>query len=146
MKISELPLEIKELALLRRTQDGTDLQSDDICEAFEWSKTKEGYQYWEKWHDKKPLKQESIIESSSNEIKVIFQTFLEKNNLMQQGKPKTDPIVNKVLESFKQRSKVGIEKYGTTLEDNNTDDYLQHLQEELMDAILYIEKLKSLRL
>jgi hypothetical protein len=37
---------------------------------------------------------------------------------MQKGKlPETDPIVNKVLESFKQRSKVGIEKYGTTLED-----------------------------
>jgi hypothetical protein len=57
---------------------------------------------------------------------------------MQQGKPKTDQF-NKVLESFKQRSKIGIEKYGTTLEDNNSDDYLQHLQEELMDAILYIE-------
>jgi hypothetical protein len=64
---------------------------------------------------------------------------------MQQGKPKTDPIVNKVLESFKQRSKIGIEKYGTTLEENNSDDYLQHLQEELWMQ-LYIEKLKSLRL
>ena len=75
-----------------------------------------------------------------------FKVFLEKNNLLQKDRPKTDPIVNKVLESFKQRSKVGIDKYGTTLEDNNSDDYLQHLQEELMDAILYIEKLKSLRL
>ena len=75
-----------------------------------------------------------------------FKAFLQDNNLMQRDKPKTDPIVNKVLASFKQRSKVGIDKYGTTLEDNNTDDYLQHLQEELMDAILYIEKLKSLRI
>ena len=75
-----------------------------------------------------------------------FKVFLQDNNLMQRDRPKTDPIVNKVLASFKQRSKVGIDKYGTTLEDNNTDDYLQHLQEELMDAILYIEKLKSLRI
>ena len=95
----------------------------------------------------------SLIYTFANEIreeyatiKPSFQAFLEKNDLMQKDKPKTDPIVNKVLESFKQRSKVGIEKYGTTLEDNNTDDYLQHLQEELMDAILYIEKLKSLRI
>jgi hypothetical protein len=40
--------------------------------------------------------------------------------------------------------KVGIAKYGTTLEDNDTDDFLQHLQEELMDATLYVEKLKEI--
>ena len=54
-----------------------------------------------------------------------------------------DAIVAKVIEAYKTRSEVGIAKYGTTLEDNNTDDFLQHLQEELMDATLYIEKLKS---
>jgi hypothetical protein len=83
--------------------------------------------------------------SKSHETKPSFEVFLEKHNLMQKGKRKTDPIVDKVVASFKQRSKVGIEKYGTTLEENNSDDYLQHLQEELMDAVLYIEKLKSLR-
>ena len=56
-----------------------------------------------------------------------------------------DPIVKKVTDKFKSRSEVGIKKYGTTLQDNNTDDFLNHLQEELMDAILYIEKLKSKR-
>ncbi len=56
-----------------------------------------------------------------------------------------DPIVKRVTDKFKSRSAVGIKKYGTTLEDNNTDDFLNHLQEELMDAILYIEKLKSKR-
>jgi len=54
-----------------------------------------------------------------------------------------DPIVLKVMSKFYERSQEGIKKYGTTLEDNNTDDFLNHLQEELMDAILYIEKLKS---
>ena len=53
-----------------------------------------------------------------------------------------DPIVLKVMSKFYERSQAGIKKYGTTLEDNNTDDFLNHLQEELMDAILYIEKLK----
>jgi len=56
---------------------------------------------------------------------------------------KKDPIVQQVVDKFESRSRVGIEKYGTTLAENNTDDFLNHLQEELMDAILYIQKLRS---
>jgi arsenate reductase-like glutaredoxin family protein len=59
-------------------------------------------------------------------------------------KQMTDKIVQQVIDKFNQRSEVGIKKYGTTLEQNNNDDFLNHLQEELMDAILYIEKLKSI--
>jgi DNA-binding Lrp family transcriptional regulator len=55
-----------------------------------------------------------------------------------------DKIVKQVIDKFNQRSEVGIKKYGTTLEQNNNDDFFNHLQEELMDAILYIEKLKSI--
>ena len=54
----------------------------------------------------------------------------------------TDKIVQSVLDKYVKRSEVGVKKYGTTLEQNNTDDFLNHLQEELMDAVLYIEKLK----
>jgi hypothetical protein len=53
-----------------------------------------------------------------------------------------DSIVQSVLDKYVKRSEVGQKKYGTTLEQNNTDDFLNHLQEELMDAVLYIEKLK----
>jgi len=58
---------------------------------------------------------------------------------------KTDPIVEEVVKKFQDRSKVGIKKYGTTLEENKEGfiPFLNHLQEELMDAILYIQKLKS---
>ena len=58
---------------------------------------------------------------------------------------RTDPIVESIVEQFIKRSEVGIKKYGTTLEENNNDDFLQHLKEELMDAVLYIEKLQSLK-
>lgn len=58
---------------------------------------------------------------------------------------KKDSIVESVVNQFKERSKRGIEKYGTTLQENNTDDFLQHFKEELMDAILYIEKLQTQR-
>ncbi len=56
-----------------------------------------------------------------------------------------DKIVEEVIQKFEARSKLGIQKYGTTLEQNNTDDFLNHLQEELMDAVLYIQKLKSIK-
>jgi len=59
--------------------------------------------------------------------------------------PKNDPIVSSVMFQLAQRSILGQQKYGTTLQDNNTDDFLQHLKEELMDAILYIEKLQTLK-
>jgi hypothetical protein len=56
-----------------------------------------------------------------------------------------DPIVLAVIERMKERSAVGIAKYGTTLarEDLTTIEWLNHLQEELMDAINYIEVLKK---
>lgn len=58
---------------------------------------------------------------------------------------KTDKIVDDVIERFRKRSEVGIEKYGTTLYDSPDGfyEFLNHLSEELMDATLYIEKLKE---
>ena len=57
----------------------------------------------------------------------------------------TDPIVLSVISQFSQRSEIGIRKYGTTLAENNTDDFLEHIKQELMDAVLYIEKLQTQR-
>jgi tRNA A37 threonylcarbamoyladenosine biosynthesis protein TsaE len=58
----------------------------------------------------------------------------------------TDKIVDSVIAKYQERSQIGIKKYGTTLEKNNLTliEWLNHLQEEMMDATLYIEKLKSL--
>lgn len=57
----------------------------------------------------------------------------------------TDSIVNTVVQRFIQRSEFGQKKYGVTLDrtDLKTADWIQHMQEELMDAILYLEKLKT---
>ena len=54
-----------------------------------------------------------------------------------------DKILEDLKAEFNARSEAGIKKYNTTLEDNNKDDFLQHLKEELMDAALYIQKLQS---
>lgn len=58
---------------------------------------------------------------------------------------KKDKYVQSVKKAFEQRSQTGIKKYNTTLEreDLNFLDWLQHLQEELMDATLYVERLKT---
>lgn len=56
-----------------------------------------------------------------------------------------DKIIDDVIDKYYERSQVGITKYGTTLANNNHDNYLKHLQEELMDATLYIQKLIDLK-
>ena len=60
-------------------------------------------------------------------------------------RPVKDFIVESVIDQFKDRSNVGIKKYGVTLDRNDLTmlEWLNHLQQELMDATLYIEKLKS---
>ena len=56
-----------------------------------------------------------------------------------------DEIVRSVLKRFNERSKVGIDKYSTTLErsDLSTLEWLTHAQDEAMDFVLYIERLKQ---
>ena len=60
-----------------------------------------------------------------------------------------DPVVQKVCDKFIDRSNVGFEKYGTTLEDERRlkmkglGKYLNDVQEELMDAILYIQSARD---
>jgi hypothetical protein len=56
-----------------------------------------------------------------------------------------DTIVNTVIHSFIGRSNLGFKKYGKTLDrtDVNTIEWANHMQEELMDAILYLERLKQ---
>ena len=67
-----------------------------------------------------------------------------------EGEPRsistTDPIVEQVKELFDERSQTGMRKYGTTLQENNIDNFFKHLQEELMDAVLYLQKLKDNRI
>ena len=56
-----------------------------------------------------------------------------------------DQIVIRVLSRFAERSQVGINKYNTTLErtDLDTLQWLTHAQEEAMDFVLYLERLKD---
>jgi hypothetical protein len=67
--------------------------------------------------------------------------------LLYEARPKKDGIVESVKNKLDRRSEKGIKEYGTTLEDNPDGFYrwLRELQEELLDAVLYIEKIKKLK-
>lgn len=56
-----------------------------------------------------------------------------------------DPIIERVVDKFRQRSEVGYVKYGVTLMDDPTDldGWLDHLQQEMMDAVNYIERARE---
>jgi hypothetical protein len=56
-----------------------------------------------------------------------------------------DSIVTTIVAKFEDRAKKGKAKYGTDLDrtDLSVLDWIQHAQEEHMDAILYLEKLKQ---
>lgn len=56
-----------------------------------------------------------------------------------------DPVVERVVDKFVGRSDIGYEKYGVTLDKDPSEmlEWLNHLQEELMDAVLYLQKAKE---
>ena len=60
-----------------------------------------------------------------------------------------DPVVEKVVDKFVDRSDVGYVKYGVTLHEERLKgikdlaDYLNDIQEELMDDILYIQSARD---
>ena len=55
-----------------------------------------------------------------------------------------DKVIERVINKIKSRSDVGYKKYGVTLHDDeqSLEVWLTHIQEELMDAVNYIEKAK----
>jgi hypothetical protein len=56
-----------------------------------------------------------------------------------------DKNVENVVTQLREREEEGLRKYGVNTErtDLTSLEWLQHLQEELMDASVYIEKLKD---
>jgi hypothetical protein len=56
-----------------------------------------------------------------------------------------DKVIESVINKIIQRSDAGYKKYGITLhkDDQPLDTWLQHIQEELMDAVNYIEKTRQ---
>jgi hypothetical protein len=75
--------------------------------------------------------------SLTDKYKILFIEFKKENM--------KDTIVEAVINQFKERSSVGINKYGVTLDrtDLTRLEWINHAQQEAMDMILYLEKLKT---
>jgi hypothetical protein len=71
-------------------------------------------------------------------------SLTDSNSTISNESYTNDSIVNSIIQSFINRSNIGIEKYNTTLDRDDLAplDWIKHAQEELMDGILYLEKLK----
>lgn len=65
-----------------------------------------------------------------------FQEWYEENGIK---KPK-DPITTSVMEDLKLRADRGLQKYNTTLGENNHQNMLQHAYEEALDMAQYLKK------
>ena len=67
------------------------------------------------------------------------------HNHLEKSQITEDPIVNTVISKFIARSAQGMEKYGMSMAENNNlkVEWIEDTQEELMDAILYLQKLKE---
>ena len=57
-----------------------------------------------------------------------------------------DPLVQKVIDRIAKRADTGIKKYGNTMATSKKGyvEWINEVQEELGDAIVYLEKVKSL--
>ena len=57
----------------------------------------------------------------------------------------TSKYEERVIEKIRNRAEIGLKKYGTTMarKDLSIKEWLQHLQEELLDGAVYIERLQD---
>lgn len=92
----------------------------------------------EEEHDKtEETEEEETVEEEESNADDYDQIFITRDD--------TDSVVFSIIEKFLTRSELGRKKYGTDLDrqDLSVIDWIRHAQEEHMDAILYLEKLKQ---
>jgi uncharacterized protein YbjQ (UPF0145 family) len=146
VKIKELPKDLKKKALKRMIeQRGLADDSTVVAAAFDFSKTKEGMDYWSDvcnaYGDALTL--ENFYDMLERDASVVLS--VDGIKVKEPQVVKLDPIVESVVNQLRDRSEVGIKKYGTTLDDNNLSikEWIEHAKQEAMDFVLYLEKLKT---
>lgn len=138
-RIKDLPKKERKLALKRMQQQrGYSDENELLMSAFSWEQTKEGQEYWDS------LDNTPIEEQFSHFFKKLGVNVSE----IKVNEPKTvklDPIVESVVNQLRDRSEVGVNKYGTTLDRNDLTfgEWIQHALEESMDLTLYLTKMKK---
>jgi hypothetical protein len=167
MKIKNLPREIKDRAMVyvREKYPDKKRRPSKLIDSFAWLETEEGFMYWELVDSGEFLEAEQLRTNNFDEEKKELQGrlndhlidamdwfhsdtisskpfFLDEVLSITVNEPEVvDPIVEAVREKLRQRSAVGIKKYGTTLDrdDYSLADWLNESQQEAMDMVLYFE-------
>ena len=70
--------------------------------------------------------------------------LMNAHSILDNRKSKTDPIVESVRQKLLDRSKIGLKKYNSSIFDNIDENYIKHLQEELLDGANYCEQVLRL--
>lgn len=161
MKVTDLPKVIKKRAMvyIKKGFPIKEHRPKNIMMAFDWSNTTEGYKYWKLVYDGKFSDAENHLRKKNGDdlkeelFEIEKKPFFLDEVLVNEPEVvsykdeyvKIDPIVNIVLNKFLHRSRVGIEKYGTTLgrNDLSLEEWINHAQEEAMDLCLYLTKIKE---
>lgn len=84
-------------------------------------------------------------EDTLEDLQWQYYKDLKKENKLNITLCPDDPIVNTVVKKFLERSRQGMKKYGKSMDANNatTMEWINHAQEEAMDFVLYLERLKK---
>lgn len=95
--------------------------------------------------DLEEVKPRTWFEQGVSEVAKSFETLYAMQQIADERKKyhvgTPDRIVQDVIKKLDIRSTIGVQKYKTTLDDNNYDNFLEHAQEEMLDGALYLQKL-----
>lgn len=136
------------LAMMYTPKENLDIYKDSfgdsLISAFMWKHTFEGIKYWEDiYNNSGSLKPSKAFIPQSMKLDTVKMAEFPKPEGYVKEETTSDKIVQSVINDLNERSKVGIKKYGTTLdrEDLNESEWIQHLYEELLDAALYSKRI-----
>lgn len=97
------------------------------------------------WRMKERIRKMNAIGLNPDDTADVELFLQMEARVAENKKRELDPNVKSVMNKYESRARVGFEKYNTdtTRSDLSLQDWLTHLQEELMDATIYVERLKQ---
>jgi len=153
LKMKDYPKKIRDR--VKEIACGTYNKNFGLMYQFDWEESCEGADFWveindgnfDVFYEMYPKEENEKVLKEINRLNDDEYLQFDALDDIEVNEPEivSDSIVDSVIESFKERSNVGIKKYGVTLDRDDLSflEWINHLQTELQDAILYAEKLKS---
>jgi hypothetical protein len=119
MKISELPQEIKVLALENVILQKEEIKADCLSSSFHWGESKEGFKFWDEWDDKEyepELTKKNKYQVSCKEITIDVYDVLNAFNVQN---PAIQHAIKKLLKGGERGVKSKVQDYTEAIESIN---------------------------